>query len=339
MYIDEKPVMVAMMDYNTERIGNHLGNYFDDLACARSTGMHFVGVFSRLLHGQDDRVSVFWNEIPTIVLHDHPSDNYTAALALVKTTCRCARYCWNGEDPWRDHLGYIKSIMSKAIDMHLDVIQVNNTKLRHMNHLVRASIDMTTAAAGTRFPLFPDFGIHYRCSDNLYGGMGLISFGSIIGLIPSDAKYVYIFTEYGNRLVNTPMAHAADEILSTLMKVIKHAFPLTTVVVTRGGDVFTVWSQLARSKVLLCSPSTFCLWPALARGDLLTYMPGTDYIAYDHRTATNADLGDTWKWIRNPRIYNNFTTQTPTAMIIDTLMADVPFRLTARHRHQFRRRI
>lgn len=103
--------------------------------------------------------------------------------------------------------------------------------------------------------------IHYRCSDNLFGGMGLLSFGTLLRLVPPSAETIYVFTEYGNRLTGTPLAKASAHILHRLHSILRAAFPRAVVVVKRGGNEATAVAQLTlATKVTVCSPSTFCFW-------------------------------------------------------------------------------
>jgi hypothetical protein len=109
-----------------------------------------------------------------------------------------------------------------------------------------------------------DVAIHYRCSDNLYGGMGLLSFGTLLKLIPADSRTVYLFTEYGNRLKGTPLAQAATHILHRLYSILSLAFPHAVIVIKRGGNEATAVAQLTLAKkVTICSASTFCFWSGI----------------------------------------------------------------------------
>ena len=114
-----------------------------------------------------------------------------------------------------------------------------------------------------------DVAVHYRCSDNLFGGMGLLSFGTLVDRIPVEAKTIYILTEYGKRLKNTPLAKAASHILHRLYSILTVAFPKAIVVIKRGGNEATALAQLTLAEQLtICSPSTFCMWP----GKLYLYL-------------------------------------------------------------------
>ena len=49
-YTKDDPILVAKMSYHVRRIGNMLGNYFDSIACAALSGLHFVGVKKAFTH-------------------------------------------------------------------------------------------------------------------------------------------------------------------------------------------------------------------------------------------------------------------------------------------------
>ena len=85
-------------------------------------------------------------------------------------------------------------------------------------HNINEHVNMTEAM--NKLPGIPNVAIHYRCSDNLFGGMGLLSFGTIVSRIPKDAKFVYIYSEYGSRLDGTILASVNQHILVQLMAAI-----------------------------------------------------------------------------------------------------------------------
>lgn len=165
-------------------------------------------------------------------------------------------------------------------------------------------------------PLIPDVAIHYRCSDNLFAGMGCLAFSFVLSYIPHDAKYIYIFGEYHSRLFQHTMAGHNDAIMKTLMREIQIRRPNAIVVVKRGSNPYTVMSQFAFANITICSPSTFCLYPAMAR-EKPTYFPlGThaDYIN------SNNPIHPNFHFLRSPGLYySNFTKTTSTEDVLSTL--------------------
>jgi hypothetical protein len=332
------------MTFGTYTMGNQLGRYFGDLSCAMSTGMHVIGVHSELAadSAYAQFVNDFWKNIPTIIVNKNPASSLSDGLEKVRQKCTCERYCWRGEDPLMDHIPMVRNIMRQALHGYLNGERSNHTKLIHSQHEFKDSIDITTASNYTKYPRVADYAVHFRCSDNLFGGMGLLSFGTVIKHIPLNARFIYVFTEYGARLYNTPLAAVASDVLHALVRVIKNAAPNAVVVVTRGGDVLTVWAELFLAKVLLCSTSTFCLFPALGRGpEAPILMPENDYMMYNvrtHQPIPAANIGPNWTWLPSRDTYHrNFTAQTPASAIIETLMADVPAHL--RPNRKLRRRL
>jgi hypothetical protein len=326
-YVGGLPILVQMMSYNTDRVGNHLGTYFNDIACAAQAGLHFIGVHYRYeSHGVYHHYDAFWNALPTLIEHHSPVAYDNVVNSLYKE-CPCGGYCWDAGDPWVQQLPLIRSIMTTGLHLHLAShdhhgVQVKFRGMRHSKE--KDMIYPEHLPESTYLPMFPDVAIHYRCSDNLYGGMGLMSIGTLINHIPPESKYIYIFTESHARVLGSPLAHTGVAVLTKIMNDLKAFFPNAIIVIMRGGNEFTVWSQLAFANVTICSPSTFCLWPAVARTGL-TYMPTTPYVAHNKNKPDQwADLGPNFRWIRDPHLYNNFTDKSTIKEVLDTISMDIP---------------
>jgi hypothetical protein len=54
-----------------------------------------------------------------------------------------------------------------------------------------------------------------------------------------------------------------EYLLTELWKFLSSSFPQSSVVVTRGADIYDDFTRLAMAKITVCSVSTFCFWPAL----------------------------------------------------------------------------
>jgi hypothetical protein len=154
--------------------------------------------------------------------------------------------------------------------------------------------------------------------------MGLLSFGTLLKLIPSSAGTIYVFTEYGNRLKGTPLENAAGHVLHRLYSVLSTAYPTAAVVIKRGGNEATAVSQLALAKmVTICSPSTFCFWSAVAQTNY-AYMPPTSYIAYDRGTHKHENVfHEKFRWLWDGAVFKNFTKETDPRDILKTITRDV----------------
>ena len=75
--------------------------------------------------------------------------------------------------------------------------------------------------------------------------------------------------------------------------------------------------------VLICSASTFCLWPGIASSQTV-YFPSTGYI--DSLSPTQLcrhNISENFKWIIDPKIYNNFTKNSTVEEILTTLRKDL----------------
>lgn len=154
----------------------------------------------------------------------------------------------------------------------------------------------------------------------------MMSFGSLLRLIPPTAKTIYVFTEFGNRLKGTPLENAASHILHRLYAIISTALPEAVVVVKRGGNEATAVSQLTLAKqATICSPSTFCFWSAVAQTNH-AYVPGTSYIGLSGGTMKHVKesmFHDKFHWVSGGPVFNNFTKDTDYHEIVKTLSRDV----------------
>lgn len=319
-YTGDLPVLILGTPFQcefTSRIGNFLGNYFDAISCAAATGMHFIGI--KNFQGKHFNFPhyMFFEAFPDIIVHPNPVKDTVTARNLLFQKCSCTRYCWNQHDPWRQQIPLISSIIERGVYLHLASKDKHGIPLDQRGLSLDPSKDVFSVPVDTFLPIGPDVAIHYRCSDNLFAGMGLMSFGTIIHRIPPDSKTIYIFTEYGNRLKDTPLAAKQKDILRGLFEDICRVFPSATVVVKRGGNELTSWAALFLAKVSICSPSTYSLWPTLAR-QMPSYMPATEYVG----ASRPYFISEHFHWILK-KPFLNFTKDTATEDILRTLRYDL----------------
>jgi hypothetical protein len=111
---------IATMNYHFQRYGNFIGNYFDDISCAKVAGLHFVGVLARF--DDDESKSIFWKALPTILPHSSPAASFDEAAKIVKQKCKCSRYCWSYEDPMMDNMPFIGSLVRQSVYAHLSQV-------------------------------------------------------------------------------------------------------------------------------------------------------------------------------------------------------------------------
>jgi len=321
-WIKEKPIIVLCMRFDVGSLGNFLGTYFDSIACAAEAGLHFIGVKKRFLGHEESLNERFYDALPSVIAHPHPVDNYTA-ITNINEKCQCKRYCWRKYDPWSFQIPLIRHIITNGINLHLAMRDMHNKTVEENGLMIYPTVDLSTEPVDTPLPLIPDVAIHYRCSDNIYGGMGLMAFRPILKKIPPNAKYIYVFTEYGGRLSGRVLEQVAPFVLKSLFDHLVTFFPNATVVVKKGGNELTVWAQFLYANMTYCSPSTYCFWPAIARNKT-TFMPGTAYIAaLPGSRSDHAVIHPSYHWVEHPRIYNNFTKDSRAEDIISTLSWDV----------------
>ena len=321
--IGDLPILILGHSYHTDRLGNFMGTFFDALACARIAGLHYIGIKVNYVGHQKDKRELFFDALPIIYENPNPSAPQLAA-ELVKKRCNCDRYCWWRTDPWEYQLPMISSIVRKGLYLHLSMRDEYGATPDFKGLQLLEKDIVANMTKIKELPFYPDVAIHYRFSDNVFGGMGLLSIGTLIDRIPRDAKYIYLFTDSPGRLQRTPYAESCTTVLQGIFDDLQHAFPDATVVIKRGGNEITIWCQFAFANITICSPSTFCLWPSLAR-EGLTYMAATDYVgAYRGSAKGHIPLHKNWFWIQKPNIYNNFTKTSTAQDILDTIRMDIP---------------
>lgn len=315
------PILYWRIDLATEAFGNNMGTYFDAIGCAELSGLHFIGVV-----GHPQRMEVgepFFDAIPFIIPHANPVKDHAAALKNIEQKCTCTRYCTREGQPWEAIIPQIRHIFAKGLYLHLST-RKHGLLPEERGMLLSPGVDIYSVEPHQFLPLIPDVAIHYRCSDNTFGGMGLLSFKTVIDRIPPGAKYIYIFTESISRVKRELMGPHADVILSTLKKDIETAVNGAVVVIKRGSHLFTTLAQLGFANVTICSPSTFCLYPALARTKT-TYFPigRGDYIN------TYKEVHPTFQFLRSTDptgnyFYNQFTSTWTTDAIVKVLRTGLP---------------
>lgn len=302
-----------------DRIGNFLGTYFDTISCAQNSGAHFVGYSN--FNGKHWYVphQKFWEGFPDIIEHKYPSKDVATAIEKVKTNCQCTAFCWQENHPWTKQIPLIQSLIRKAIYIYLSVKDKNGMLLEFKGLPLDSSKDIFKVSVTTILPIGPDVAVHFRCSDNLYGGMGLMSFGTIINRIPINAETIYVFSEYGSRLRDRPLEKAAPIILQALFEDLTTRFPKATVVIKRGDSEFLTWSSLYLANITICASSTFSFWPGMARTKT-TYMPASSYIGGEQ---SKVYIHKSFHWIYNPKQFLNFTKDTSITDILLTLRQDI----------------
>lgn len=111
------PLQIAMMNYHFQRYGNFIGNYFDDISCAKVAGLHFIGV--QRIFDNDKEKKGFWEALPTILPHPNPAASFQDAAIVVRDKCKCNRYCWSYDDPVMSNMPFLSKLVRQSVYAHL----------------------------------------------------------------------------------------------------------------------------------------------------------------------------------------------------------------------------
>lgn len=333
MYKDllgDVPVMVYPFCAKTFQLGNCLGYYLNDIACADVSGAHFVAVHKNfnLLASQslvtkgNDRYA-FLNHLPDMIVHPNPKPP-DEVKALMKTQCDCLQFCWeNKVAPWTQRIPLISRVIGQAIHAY--------EKAAHIDHLFtelnnQTDISSIKEALNTPnlLPLVPNVTIQYRCGDNVGFGKtkyGLLPFSTYNKQRISEdiAQYIYVIADSPSRSEGHPYSHRCGIILEHLYKTLTQRFPKAVVVIKRGGDPFLDYVRLYHSKIVFCSASTFCLWPSLANRHGQVYYPLTPLIAGAGSNETAPHFTKNFHWITDVEMIKQFRNYRPWYALIDDL--------------------
>ena len=272
-YTEGLPIMIKVLESKIprHRFGNLFGLLLNDYACAHALGAHMIVIIQSSSETHYE-VRSFEKYIPTIIVHQNPID-YNKSKTLIQK-CGPYPFPWEYDDAVilrQDIISNIRKIINYA---------VTNTALEHYHnqtimkkHPHDHLHSNNTIQINHRYPTVGDVAIHYRCSDNMRNlVMGLLPFPTIISLIPSTAKYIYLHTEGTNE------DHPCYEVIKTLFEDILKAFPTAYVIVLAKNPIFeTMYDFMNCRMTLICSASTFCLHAAIGRikGDI--YFPRKMY--------------------------------------------------------------
>ena len=125
-------VLVYPMCFRLFQLGNTLGYYFNDLACADASGAHFLGVSRSFSLIQPESLATpvarhltFFEALPYQLVHARPLPPLEAKKKM-RTECRCLQYCWeNTQAPWIPRTALIRTVLLPAIDAYLAVANVS----------------------------------------------------------------------------------------------------------------------------------------------------------------------------------------------------------------------
>ena len=330
-FVGDLNVLVYPFCITTNELGNRLGNYFTEIACAEASGLHFVAVhkawdligsFTGNYSSQrveDKQKLAFLNALPDIIVHPNPLPK-GEAHNKIKSECKCTRYCWGeASAPWVNRTSSIKNYLRIALKAYNDSIAPNE-----QTH-ISPDVDVTNAKPGTFLPIIPDVSIQYRCGDNIAFSYhyGILPFTAFPSRIPPNSKYIYVLSDHPSRAIHSPYSGRCQTILQSLFEYLQKNFPNATIVVKRGGDLFLDQVRLAFSNTTICSASSYCFWPALAnQGN--SYFPVSSLIAGADTLELAPSFGPKFHWIDKPGIISNMKHFRPWTAVLDVLTGKQP---------------
>jgi hypothetical protein len=250
-------------------LGNTLGYYFNDLACASVSGAHFVAVKKKFeitlpetfLAKSNESLYSFFNALPNIYVNpNHSQFDYSQIRSNLLKKCDCLQYCWeNKAAPWIQRTDLIRQSMRKAIDTYMSYINIdeatilnNQTDLYYHpkhNRYYQNEKDYDSTIKmipkfiskmeknGENLPVFPNITIQYRCGDNIGFGKtryGLLPFEAITHRIPAHTKYIYVIADSPKRQSYHVYSNRCGIILTELFLYIRRKFPDSVLIIKRG---------------------------------------------------------------------------------------------------------
>lgn len=325
-------VLVYPFCITTNELGNRLGNYFQEIACAEASGINFVAVHKEFnLMGSftgnvsesaisDKRKLAYLSALPDIIIHKNPVSRENA-VENVKQHCKCTRYCWGDVNaPWVTRTDSIKQYLQVAIKAYRDAVDQSKEQT-----VVSPDVDITNAKPGDHLPIVPDVAIQYRCGDNIGFSYhyGILPFTAFPSRIPLGSKYIYVLSDHPSRAVHSPYSGRCQIILQSLFEYLQEKNPGSTIVVKRGGDLFLDQVRLGLANTTICSASSYCFWPALSNPGI-SHFPVTSLIAGADSIKLAPSFGPNFKWIESPEIISNLKHYRPWNKILDVLTGKVP---------------
>ena len=292
-------VLVVSPCLGIDSLGNYLGNYFENMACAHKLGVPFLAVAKIYEPRTRDAGNAFLDSLPHLVVPASQQQPRSGALNSfqLKKACPCGDSCHQRSDAlW----------LAKEASLVLrPVLQAALERARSASTTVSRG-DLSTAPQNSVLPFAAEVTIHYRCGDNFVDPYGFLPFGALERAVlavvppPSQPKSIYVLSEARGRKTSSPakqhLAAKCDAVLRALYDFLTSRFPTATVLLRRGGDPYADLARLAFSQVTICSVSTFCLWPAWASNNTALF-PLTPLVA-----GANASVAvrPGFRWLNTP---------------------------------------
>lgn len=132
----------------TFQLGNTLGYYLNDIACASVAHAHFIAIHktfkfvqTELLttKTQSDRLA-FFRHLPDLIVHPDPLPS-GEVKALMKKHCDCLQFCWeNSAAPWLQRVPLIGEVLRPAAEAYVEVSKANVRGTDHLHGQLTLSL-------------------------------------------------------------------------------------------------------------------------------------------------------------------------------------------------------
>eukprot|EP01039_Chlorochromonas_danica_P008965 gene8965-9895_t len=346
--LDGLAVMVHPLCLTTFQLGNTLGYFLNDIACASITGAHFLALRTRLtltlvnsLQVQDSaQQKAFFDHLPHHIIHPQPLGIEEVKKGM-RAKCHCLQFCWeNSEAPWLQRVPLIRDVLMPAIDAYRKVsrgeevgtVLNNETDRLYLPPTLQSTLSLdyksnnnyhiTPRLSQVWLPLVPNVTIQYRCGDNIGFGKtkyGLLPFSVYSPKRLGNPSFIYVIADSPKRNPSSVYSGRCEPILDRFLAYLVRHYPSSVIALKRGGDIFLDYARLAYSNVVFCSASTFCLWPGLSNDRGQVYYPLTPLIAKAATNETAPNLKHNFHWIGEVEMIKQFKHYRPWTKLIDDL--------------------
>lgn len=298
--VGQEPIMFHTSCLSENSLGNSLSEYFEARLCANFSGAHYMDL------SNVNQSNTFFTALGNIHLHANPLPLNVVA-DKISSLCRCKSICHE----WRN--GLVHSNMPRVKDMFRPAISAYWMSPQTDKRINKDRIFLSNFAE--ELPVIPDVAIHYRCGDNIVTHYGFLKFSSLLRLIPSTAKSIFILAESPSRRSRENQVERCNDIFHGMYQYLLANLPHTKVAIIRGDNVFNDLARLTFAGTTICSVSTFCLWPAIS-SNTSAYFPVTKLIAKED---TSFRYGPNFHWIHEPIILGSRAAHLPNSRLVSEL--------------------
>lgn len=134
------------------QLGNHIGAYFNEVACALESGAHYA-TFQKYPSDIQRTHSAFFKAFPPVVINKKFVTNNSRSEIKVRslTTCPCHEFCWTKVDaPWQHHIDWLVDVIRKGTALFVESHGMENLTPHAENHRLPISL-----------PAIPDVAVQY----------------------------------------------------------------------------------------------------------------------------------------------------------------------------------